>query len=215
MERYARKQVSTVNKAMSVGLPGVNKNKLDNEISRVALKILKKNQEHKSFDTGFGSSVSSTGTIQKLSTIPQGDTDSTRDGDALQIIRIEFRVAFAFADPVNTGRVIVARWNQDDSSAAPTGITDILQTATPYSPYNRDNLRAKKFSVIFDNTYLVGATGPNILGSCLSKNYPSKIAFQAAANTGNGHIYAFMVSDSAAIAHPIFTYVARIWFTDS
>jgi hypothetical protein len=188
---------------------------LDSKIANIVSSSLKKIQEKKSFDTGFGSGVSSTGTIQKLSTIPQGDTDSTRDGDALLVIKIELITSFVFADTTNIGRLILVRWNQDDSSAAPAAVTDLLQTATPFSPYNRDNERAKKFSVIYDKIYMVGATGPNIVGSQTKIPYQSRISFQATANTGTGHIYAFMISDSTAIAHPVFSYVARVWFTDS
>jgi hypothetical protein len=188
--------------------------KLDNHIVQLAQKVLKSKQELKSFDTGFSAAVSTAGTLQKISTIPQGDTDSTRDGDQLNIVRIDLLGSFQFADAINAGRLIIFRWNQDDSSAAPV-VADILQTLTPYSPMNRDNLRAKKFSVLHDQLCLVGATGPNISSINLKRFFPSKINFQATATTGNGHIYVYMVSDSGAVTHPQFSYVARVWFTDS
>jgi len=192
-----------------------SKQQFDQEVARVAQKILKKNQELKSFDAGFASTVSSTGTILKLSTIPQDDSDSGRDGDAVRVNRVSLHGTFTFADTANTGRLIVARWNQDDSSSAPSAVTDVLQTASPYSPYNRDNFRAKKFTVWFDEFVAVGATGPNIEKFKCDRSAMSNISFQATATTGTGHFYAFMISDSSASIHPGFAFIARVWYTDS
>jgi hypothetical protein len=207
MEKYAKKTKN--NKSFK------NKNALDQEIVRVATKILKKEQEKKSFDTGFGSTVASTGTLQKLSTIPQGDTDSTRDGDVLRTTQIDLIGSVVFADASNVIRLTIVRWNQDDSSAAPASVTDLFQTATPYSPYNRDNLRAKKFTVVTDHFYGVGATGPNIKTFEMKRKFQTNINFQSGANTGTGHLYAFMLTDSTGIPHPALNYVCRVWYTDS
>jgi hypothetical protein len=209
MEKYAKKQKAYL------GLPGTSKSKLDTEIARVALKVLSKNQEIKSFDFGFASSSTSTGTVSKITSIPQDDSDSGRDGDALKVVRIQFHAGFAFADATNVCRMTVVRWNQDDSSSAPTGITDLLQTASPYSPYNRDNYRAKKFTVWFDHLFAVGATGPNISICSKDRQAPSNISFQATSTAGTGHFYVFHISDSTAVTHPVLSYVTRVWFTDS
>jgi len=178
-----------------------NKNNFDREVARVALKVLKKNQELKSFDVGISTTISSTGTLTKLSTIPQDDTDSGRDGDAVRVQRVSMLGTFTYADTANTGRIIVFRWNQDDSSSAPASASDILQTATPYSPYNRDNYRAKKFTVWFDELLAVGATGPNIEKFKFDRSAQSNISFQATATTGTGHFYALVISDSSASTH--------------
>jgi hypothetical protein len=124
-------------------------------------------------------------------------------------------LSFSFADTTNVGRIVVLRWNQDDSSSAPASVGDLLQTVSPWSPYNRDNFRAKKFSVIYDRCFFVGATGPNISGDRFVKKMNSQIAFQATATTGTGHLYAFMVSDSTAVAHPVFSFIGRVSYTDS
>lgn len=207
MEKYSKKNKS--NKMIK------NKSALDSEIARVTMKVLRKNQELKSFDTGFSSSVSTTGTLQKLTTIPQDDTDSGRDGDALRVVRLSLMAVFSAADTINICRLIIVRWNQDDSSSAPVSITDLLQTASPLSPYNRDNVRAKKFTVWFDHFFAVALSAPAIEKASFDRKAYSNIAFQATATTGTGHFYAFMVSDSAAIAHPVLSYVARVWYTDS
>lgn len=184
-------------------------------IKRLIKQEIKAVQEIKSFDTGFAQTVDSTGTLQKLTTIPQGDTDSTRDGDALKLCKFEFRGQSNFADSTNATRLLIFRWNQDDSSAAPAGITDLLQTATPFSPFNRDNERARKFDIIVDHLFVTANCGPGTEKLEVIKEMRSKIAFQASANTGTGHIYSAMVSDSTATTHPGLNYVVRVYFTDS
>jgi len=206
MEKYAKKSKSK--------LPS-NKSELHNEIAKVAVQVLKKNQEFKSFDAGFGTTVDNVGVVQKLTTIPQNDTDSGRDGDALRIVRTEFKSAVAYSDTTNVLRIVIVRWNQDDSSSAPTAVTDVLQTATPFSPYSRDNLRAKKFTIWHDHLYAVSNVGPGVEKHSYVSNAVSNIAFQATATTGTGHLYAFIISDSSGIPHPSLNFVHRTTFTDS
>jgi hypothetical protein len=179
---------------------------------------IRKYAEHKSFDTGFNSSVDTTGTLQKLSTIPQGDTDSTRDGDQAEVISVDVIASFANAsstDLSNLCRFIVFKWQQDDSSAAPAAVTDILQTASVYSPLNRDNERAKKFVILDDHLFSTSLTGPSVDTHIIKLKNKFKLAFQGSANTGNNMVYAMMVSDSGAIPHPILAYQVRVYFTDT
>jgi hypothetical protein len=188
------------------------------ELGNLVIKQIKKYAEHKSFDTGFGSSVDTTGTLQKLSTIPQGDTDSTRDGDQAEVFGVDIIATFANAsstDLTNVGRLIVFRWEQDDSSAAPASIADILQTASVYAPYNRDNLRARKFIILMDEIFSTSLNGYAIEKFKEKLKVQFKLKFQGSGNTGNSMIYAAMISDSGAIPNPTFSYQVRVWFTDA
>jgi hypothetical protein len=184
------------------------------EMKQIAFNVLQKQLQHMSFDTGFASTVDSTGTLQKLTTIPQGDTDSQRTGDKAHIINIEAIGTMVPADTTNTMRIIYFRWNQDDTSAAPV-VADLLQTSTPSSPLNRDNERAKKFTIIEDIFLMACTSGPGICGFRFKKAFQSNIMFQIGANTGNGHIYMYVVSDSAASTHPALASVARVYYTSA
>lgn len=171
-------------------------------------------QEKKSFDQGFGSTVDSTGTILKLTTITQGDTDSARDGDHIKLLSVEMRGQFNYADTTNALRNIIFRWNQDDTSSTPT-VGDILQSSSPFSALNRDNERARKFDIIHDAFLVVANVGPGTVSDCFKKNMKSIIAFQATASTGTGHLYQMLISDSGAATHPSFNSIFRTYFTDS
>jgi hypothetical protein len=174
---------------------------------------LKKVQELKSFDTGFGSSVSSTATITDLTTIPQGDTDSARDGDAIRVKRMEQILSWAPGDTTNTYRQIIFRWNQDDV-VAPV-VTDVLQLANAFSPYNRDTLRAKKFSVIDDWFSVTGLNGPSIDKHVFAKAMEWNISFYSGGTSGTNKIYSLQISDSGAVTHPFVNSDFRVYFTDS
>lgn len=192
-----------------------SKQEIDVIVNKAIKKKLKQVQELKSFDTGLSTSADSTGALQKISTIPQDDSDSGRDGDALHVMKVELRVSFVPADTTNVIRLVVFRWMQDDSSAAPSSATDVLQTANPYSPYNRDNYRAKKFLVLDDYLSAVGLAGPCIDKHHVDKNTQFNITYQSSATTGNSQIYVLRISDSTASTHPTVSYVARVWYTDS
>jgi hypothetical protein len=208
MDKYAKRNFKTNTTTSAVPkTKQLVKQMIDSRLAQV--------QEVKSFDTGFGTSVDNTGSLQKVSTVPQGDTDSSRDGDALVLKSIEMHSAFVIADTTNVLRHIIVRWNQDDSSSAPAAITDVLQTASAFSPYNRDNKRARKFDVLHDEFYGGALAGPGIIVRTIKIKTKSQIAFQATATTGTGHIYSFQISDSSAITHPTLNYVCRINFTDS
>lgn len=202
MEKYSKKNNNVpVDKRSHAAI----KQMIDQKIKAV--------QEKKSFDQGFSATVSSAGSVLKLTTVPQDDTDSGRDGDALKLIKFELISTFAFADSVNVCRLLVFRWNQDDTT--PPVIADVLQTVSPYSPINRDNLRAHKLDILEDHLFVVGATGPNIEKFNATKKMKSFISFQAASTSGTGHLYAVQISDSLAVTHPVLSYIFRVYFTDS
>jgi len=171
-------------------------------------------QEKKSFDVGFATTVADTGATARLTAIPQGDTDSSRQGDHVKLLKGELISAASYSDTTNCLRLIIYRWNQDDSSSAPT-VSDILQTTSPYSPLNRDNERARKFDVIVDHQYVVSNVGQGVDKFRCSMNLKSQIAFQATATSGTGHLYYFVVSDSAGVPHPSLSFIWRTYYTDS
>jgi hypothetical protein len=189
---------------------------LKSQMTQIALKVINGKAETDSFDVGFASSVNSTGNLTKLSTIPQGTSDSNRIGDQAEVFQVSIKgcAQNSSADLTNAIRFILFRWEQDDSSAAPAAVTDILQTASPFSPYNRDNLRARKFIVLYDKLLCTGLQGPSTVKFEKDVKVNFKIKFQGSANTGTSHIYAAQVSDSSAIPDPGMAWIARVWYHD-
>jgi len=180
--------------------------------------MIRSRQELKSFDTGLAQTVSSTGNVIKLTTIPQGDTDSTRDGDQINITKLEgVVVGTCSTDTTNILRCTIIRWNGDDTTDAPT-IAKVYQTsASPFiSALVRDNLRSNYMSVVQDDILCVGATSPQIEKSRYSHKWKAlKCNYESGTNTGVGQLYAIVSSDSTAVAHPSLTCMWRVYYTDS
>lgn len=214
MESTSAKKVLVVAKPKKTGEETLTKTERD-FIKKLMKQEILAVQEKKSFDSGFGSTVDNVGTVTKLTTIPQGDTDSSRQGDHIKLHEVQLWAQVNYADTTNAVRLLIIRWNQDDSSAAPSGVTNFFQTATPFSPYDRDNQRARKFDVIFDHLFVVSNVGPGTEKYVIRKGMKSQIAFQGGANTGTGHLYSVLVSDSSASTHPGVNYVFRTYYTDS
>lgn len=185
---------------------------LDNKIQLQIDKALKSKAEHKSFDQGFSATVSSTGTMLKLTPIPQDDTDSGRDGDQLLLSHLQNKISFIGADTTQLFRMITFRWNQDDTTAPVAA--DLLQTVSVYGPYVRDNERAKKFTILEDLFLGTSINGPNCLTRTFDRKFSSKIAFQAASTSGTGHLYTFMITDSLAVTHPSIAFIFRSYYYD-
>jgi len=205
MEKYASKQKI-----------GSDKH-LKKIVKQIVHDSVRSQQELKSFDVGLGTTVDTSGSISKLTSIAQGDTDSTRDGDALAIVRIQSVMIAAVADTTNICRVVIFAWNSDDGVEAPTMSSLFQTTSTAYiSAFNRDNVRSKKLVVLYDTIMTLSSAGPMIKESRFEKKWKKhQISFTATTTAGIGHIYAVYVSDSAGIPNPLFTAYHRVWFTDS
>lgn len=207
-------EINNVRGNRKSSLGSLANNNVRNQIKQLVKNEIKSNQELRSFDTGVATTFDNTGSLVKLTTIPQGDTDSSRQGDHVKLHSIRMKGAVTYSDTTNTFRLIILRWNQDDSSSAPV-VGDITQSLTPYSPIHRDNERAKKFDVISDELLGVANVGPGIVTFNWEKQMKSIIAFQATATTGTGHLYAYIISDSAGLPHPSMSFVFRSYYTDS
>lgn len=119
-------------------------------------------------------------------------------------------------------RIILFQWLQDSGAVAPAA-TDILQNqGQPYSPfssYKKDDA-GYTWALLADRLINVNAGSTsvnwsiNVAGKKLSKGAAKpRIQFSAAGASGKGHYYLFFVSDSGAVAHPVFTYYSRIRYT--
>jgi hypothetical protein len=162
--------------------------------------------EPKSYDAGLGVSVGNAGTgiIQKMTTIPQGDTDTTRDGDQLTVewSQLRYNVVVNATDVSNLVRVVLFVWHFDDGGQPPTLATIFQATNSPLSAYNRDSVKEKAFTVLSDRLHSLysGGVGHQCVESKNLKKF--KITFTSGGNTGKNHIYLAAISDSAVTPFP-------------
>lgn len=186
-------------------------------------RLISNTQEKKHYllTDATGINQSTVATLTKLSTIAQGDTDTTRDGDRLTLKSLRFSATISNSDTYNRFRVILFRWNPDDSTAPVVG--DILQNTAGnlldvLLPTHLD--KASNFHVIHDRTYTTAGNAENaaigINKTFYGKRLGSKtIQYNAGGTTGFRNVWMLTVSDSGAAAHPYIYYTSLLKFTDS
>jgi hypothetical protein len=193
----------------------VGKAEVKQMIRSAQLKIF----EPKSYDAGLAVAVGNggTGILQKMTTIPQGDTDTTRDGDQLSVewSQLRYNVIVNSTDVSNLIRVVLFVWHFDDGGQPPTLATIFQASNTPLSAYNRDSVKERSFTVLSDRLHAVYSGG--IGHECAyEKNLKKfKITFTSGGNTGKNHIYLAAISDSAVTPFPSLNSYHRTQFFDA
>jgi len=201
--------------------------------------MLRSENETKAFDTTTNSfTVSTAGSVAKLTTVTQGATQVTRVGDRLRKRQLDFKYQLqvgavgliAAADQYNTVRVIVFQWLMDDGLAAPV-VANIL-TTTPTNKslamYNFDT--DHDYKILYDRTHVLyntpvwngaavqwahGDGGSFVNEKVVSLQLKGEIEFDAGSAFGTGHLYALFISDSAFAPNPSCEFVSRLLFEDS
>lgn len=165
-----------------------------------------------------------TGNIVALTDIVQGQADTQRIGDTIQIKNIEYRFSWNASDAFNFGRLIMFRWKPFYGSTTPS-VTKILQqlgsaSTGVYSPLTHD--QRDQFEVLLDVT-TKGMTGVYEVPSQMfrgrwtgPKSAKSNTQYLAGSttNVSNG-IYILHCTDSLVVTHPGFNYYFRVNYQDA
>lgn len=177
-----------------------------------------KRLEKKYHLVGSSQDIDYSGSVFALSTITQGDTDLTRDGDSLYLRSINLKGCCQL-DVLATSaivRIMVVQWFDDSTPA----VSDILSGSylgtvnAPSSSYFHD--QRNKFRVLYDRRVLLndGNTECQIFDTKYLKPSKRKIHFTAGTTTGSNKLWLVAVSDSISNL-PTMNYVSRITFNDA
>lgn len=159
--------------------------------------------------------LSTTGVVQDLSVITQGTTSLTRVGDEVRAQSLDFTVGFIAGDATNFCRCTIIEWKMNDSNDAVT-LSDV------YSNYlNNPALsqisptKPNRFRIIYDKTVSVSTAGDGaaIIRGHLKLNHA--ISYNLGANSGIGHLYMLLSSDSSAVVHPTYSVDADFAYSDA
>jgi hypothetical protein len=185
-------------------------------------------QEFKFFDSKvYATATTSSGQQYAVSAIPQGDTDSNRDGDQVNLQRLEIYFATFLQgtggtnDFTDTVRLIVYRWHPMSTAAAPVPANVLQDTSVAesiaMSNYSWDN--RKDYTILFDKHFDLSGNGPSQLSCTLKKTWkpPGLPAHFSAGSTSlqsNG-IFVIVASDSLVATHPLFNLYVRTVYSDA
>lgn len=159
--------------------------------------------------------VSTTGHMEAITLISQGQTSLTRIGDQITLDKIEYRFFLLYGDTTNLVRFVLFQWND----SVPPVLTDIFQDPVTYpvsTQYNRDNQGSKVLKILKDETFILNSTSQPLKTSNWVLNFKKKIIFESGTTTGVGHIYYAFVSDSTSgiNGEPKITINTRVSYVD-
>lgn len=182
--------------------------------------------EHKRLYTSAFAQVSAAVPVNyALTEVPVGDTDITRDGDAIALKKLVLRfqtwmTATGISTNTNNGvRIIVYQWRQMSTGSAPVGsdvLEDISSNHAFNSPYHWDYLRAGMLKILYDKRFALAGAGQNyIVDDC---EIPLKGLVQFSNSTGSlGHnkVNLLVMTDDLVVPAPEFSFFSELSFTDS
>ncbi len=182
------------------------------QMGKKAMKYL--NTEHKHFDTQVQAIFTDAGVIATLNLIPQGDTDTTRDGDSIKMMSLTLRGA-CFNTVSSNIRIIIFHDKQDQVLIP----ADLLEAAyfasvnATNAPKNYDyRFRSK---ILFDRNFALSANGKNQYN--FHKQIKLLIRTQFDAGTTNittGALKVCYIGDQP-VTFPAMNIVYRLTFVDN
>jgi len=199
------------------------------QVSEIVQKNFRKRVELKYYTFGAQPSVTATvPVITSLSDIAQGDTDITRNGDRLNINRLELRYILKVNSsnliPANIIRVIVFQWLPNDGSVAPL-VSNILTpdgfsgTYTVLSGHNHDG--RDMYRIIYDQSHVV--VGTSTIYATSSGIYADKVVsiasaikhfqFNGSTTNATNKLFVLFLTD-ATVNVPFIYWNTKLYFRD-
>lgn len=160
--------------------------------------------------------VNSSGNIVDLSLIPQGDTDSSRDGDQCFLKSVSCRFAFWVGTATTKIRAILFQWFPNNVPSVTSILLGSGTTQTPLIGYNRDN--EPMYRIVADWTSkLIPSSNCSVqvhhFYHDVGKKY-SSAQFIAGTTAGTNHFYLITLSDVTAATLPQYEQSTRMDFYD-
>ena len=156
-----------------------------------------------------------TGKIQPLSIIPQGDQNTQRSGNEIKVTSLLMRATMSKATAATSTKIRLIIFSDVSSNGALPALADVLQTANQDSPINRVN--GTRFTVLCDKSYIVDGSTPK-KQLYIYKKLQHHIHYLTTDNTnaslGQGQIYLAAITDEATNA-PTISYNSRMRFLDN
>lgn len=200
--------------------------KLNPRQKKQVKRIVGAQQELKYLDTVTNAySISTSGAIFQLCSIPQGDTDISRDGDRVYLKKMYVRGTVRVNDETNIVRLIFFQWKPNTAAT----IAQILLNGPSGSPDVQSNYahdQRQMYKILYDKTWVLAGPGTTPetpvtptttrhFQCILSRGLIRQLQFTAGTTTGTNQIYYLALSDSSIGAHPTLSMSTKVMFTDS
>lgn len=183
---------------------------------RLATKLAKAvNVEYKYHDESLSAqsvNYSASTTSYLLNDMPQGDGDTTRDGDSIKCQGLTLRGVLARNGADATVRMVIV-WDKQNN-VVPADIFHLAgQQSAPWSNKSYDHRFQSR--ILYDRTFTLD-TDATRLNFHVKKNIMLHTQFNSGTTTINtGALRVFFISDQVTINEPVLTFTSRLTFTDN
>jgi hypothetical protein len=183
-------------------LVGKRRSEVQAIAAKEAQRVLNKNLELKYLaitDNTYGAiSYNGTDFVQSMTSVPQGDTDSTRDGDRLKIKEVRFRVGVKTGSTTPTFlRIICFQWKPDTTPVYANILLDQHNTsAAPLSDFTHDT--RQMYHILSDDLVQVDTVAhpATCVERSIKSGFEPYIQYQAgSSSTATNMIYVLAISD--------------------
>lgn len=132
-------------------------------ISSMIQKALVKNAEHKFFDTVVTNNPNATYVINALTqNIIQGTGGAQRIGDNIRLISLTYKARYDIISGTNTDVRVIIVLDKMNVGIAPV-VGDLLVNTSITSTYSAQQIKEKRFTVIYDRIANINNAGRNSL----------------------------------------------------
>lgn len=178
-------------------------------LKKLIQSVVSKNIETKQIDQSFnGVSVPDTGITYSLSAVATGDTQNSRQGNAITVTGVYGNIILQASDATNIIRCIM--YISHD--------TDDLISVSHYGLVDQD-----KYTVLMDKYITVGTAGTGVRHFTLKKSFKrgnrkgvnARFSGTGSTDYARNAIRLYFVSDSAAASHPFLDGQLRTYFKDA
>lgn len=210
---YAAKRTKASRPRFTRGRRGKSNSR--NYIARIAQQVVNRNVEWKYHDITASTTIDNAGAVACLSLVPQGDTDTTRDGDHLRATSL--RVNYVLESNTSTPgicRIIFFQWADDTTNSPPT-VAAVMEATTPYSVVSHDY--ASRMKILSDEMHVVDNTSSKSIPQRMKLQIPhQQIQFAGGTTQHTQGIWFLVLSDiTPQGSPPTFKYFARLNFSDA
>lgn len=146
-----------------------------------------------------------------LSSIPNGNTSSSRVGASIQAKRLRIKWVAAMGDATNLIRFSIFYWKPNDAVDVPQA-SEIYQTSGCLSPLLM--ISPNRFTLLYDKLVFFDTYHPIRSGE-MELRLGEYISYVPGLDTGMNHLYLVVQSDSGGVPNPNFEYAASLDYVDA
>lgn len=171
-------------------------------------------------NNGSNSIPATAGFITPLTSVSQGDSDTTRNGDCLVMKKLYVRGYFTVSGSMTNAqcpvRLFIVQWAP--LTAATLTISQFMTIlGTPNSTTSMTNWDSRPmFKILYDKWFNVDTYHSAVQFACEITDMHKKIQFQTGTNSGTNHIFIAAISESnTTIQEPVMNWNTRLVYNDA